>query len=133
MKRSLSEQFCHYLIIHILCVIHGCKTGFLRECIIIKPIKKQLVHSDSTLHKLGSMNMQVRECRYDQTSAIIFYLHSLKFLRKSFINSLNETILHYQIAVLKYFQFLYTFRIQNISMTYKIRHFIPPELIIHKT
>ena len=109
MKCSLSEQFRYHLVIHILRIIHRREACLLRKCIIIEPVKKQLVHSHTALYKLGRMNMKIRERRYDQSSSIIFQFHSLKFLRKSFINSFYETTLHYQIAVLKYFQLLHCF------------------------
>ena len=99
MKCAMKNHIIYKSIIAVFGILHTLKTRFLRKCIIVQPVRKQAVHTDSTLYILSTMYMKIGKCRNDQLITIINYFHTIICFRDFFTNLGNHTIFYYNIAV----------------------------------
>ena len=99
MKSTMENHLIYKSVIAVFGILHTLKTGFLRKCIMIQPVRKQTIHTDSTLYILSTMYMKIGKCRNDQLITIINYFHTIICFRDFFTNLGNHTIFYYNIAV----------------------------------
>ena len=84
MEGTMAEHIIYKCVVAVFRILHILKTGFLRKCIMIQPVGKQTVHTDSALYILGSVHMKIGKSRNDQLIAVIYNLCALILLRNLF-------------------------------------------------